>query len=68
MMRIKLMPLKVISERPLTSFYDIFAEKAKNLPPMNTEYTEICRKELYSATLGDFGEVRRIISLFGCNS
>jgi hypothetical protein len=31
------------------------AEKQKNLPPMNAEYTEIRRKEFYSATLGDFG-------------
>jgi DinB family len=35
----------------------------KNLSPINTEYTEVRRKEFYSANLGDFGEVRRIIFL-----
>ncbi|MGH7455905.1 MAG: hypothetical protein ACRENG_31400, partial [bacterium] len=46
--------------------FSLFKMKSlqKNLPPINTEYTEIRRKEFYSATLGDFGEVRRII--FSC--
>ncbi|MDZ7363651.1 MAG: toxin [candidate division KSB1 bacterium] len=34
------------------------AKEAKTFPPRNAEYTEIRRKN-FSATLGDFGEVRR---------
>jgi hypothetical protein len=40
-------------------------QKANNLPPINAEYTEI-RRKFYSATLGDFGETRRVIFSVGC--
>jgi hypothetical protein len=39
----------------------IDTDKTKTLPPIKAEYTEIRPKEFYSATLGDFGEIRRII-------
>ncbi|MGH7598024.1 MAG: hypothetical protein ACREOI_16865 [bacterium] len=40
-------------------------QKKQKLSPRNAEDTEIRREELYSATLGDFGEIRRII--FPCH-
>ncbi|MGH7600434.1 MAG: hypothetical protein ACREOI_29115, partial [bacterium] len=36
-------------------------QKQKNLPPMNAEYAETHRNQFYSAKLGGFGEVRRLI-------
>jgi hypothetical protein len=36
-------------------------QKTRILPPRNAEYTEIRRKEFYSAAFGGFSEVWRII-------
>jgi hypothetical protein len=35
-------------------------QKKPRLPLIKAEYTEVRRKEFYSATLGDFGCARRV--------